>query len=186
MKQKLLHLYIANILFFSLGLPLYGKDENKKLSIASKWIKKTILKNLNFLPYVEYKPSIEPSKSGNILLTELRVFENIIDDHIKFEYDVNQKLILEKGNRIDEIYNIITRKRKLWKKRRRKDPIENVISDINYIRGLTSRYETWGPKWDDQSNLVKSDLNLDEIDLVQFELRRLSKKHQHIIIKQKI
>tara|TARA_B100001142_G_C14086898_1_gene559688 strand:+ start:48 stop:608 length:561 start_codon:yes stop_codon:yes gene_type:complete len=186
LKQKLLHLYIANILLFSLGLPLYGKDDTKKLLIASKWIKRTILKNLNFLPYIEYKPTIKPSKSGNILLTELKVFENIIDDHIKFEYDVNQKLILEKGNRIDEIYNIITRKRKLWRTRRRKDPIEDIISDINYIRGLTSRYERWGPKWDDQTDILKSDLNLDEIDLVQFEIRRLSKKHRHMITKQKI
>ncbi len=186
MKQKLLHLYIANILLFSLGLPLYGKDDTKKLLIASKWIKRTILKNLNFLPYIEYKPTIKPSKSGNILLTELKVFENIIDDHIKFEYDVNQKLILEKGNRIDKMYNIITRKRKLWSKRRRKDPIEDIISDINYIRGLTSRYERWGPKWDDQTDILKSDLNLDEIDLVQFEIRRLSKKHRHMITKQKI
>ena len=186
MKQKLLHLYIAIILLFSLSLPLYGKDDTKKLFIASKWIKKTILKNLNFLPYIEYKPSIKPSKSGNILLTELKVFENIIDDHLRFEYAVNQKLILEKGNRVDEIYKVITKKKKLWNKRRRKDSIENVISDINYIRGLTSRYEPWGPKWGDQTDFLKSDLNLDEIDLVQFELRRLSKKHRHIIIKQKI
>ena len=35
-------------------------------------------------------------------------------------------------------------------------------------------------------DLAKEDLTMDEIDLVQYELRRISKKHKHIILKQKI
>ena len=70
--------------------------------------------------------------------------------------------------------------------RKRKDPIEEKISDINYIRGLTQRYESWSPKWKEKVDLAKEDLTMDEIDLVQYELRRISKKHRHHIFKQKI
>ena len=96
------------------------------------------------------------------------------------------KLKKERGKRIDEIYNIMIRKRRFSRKRKRKDPIEEKVSDINYIRGLTQRYESWSPKWEEKIDLAKEDLTMDEIDLVQYELRRISKKHRHHIFKQKI
>ena len=87
---------------------------------------------------------------------------------------------------IDEIYDIMIRKRRFSRKRKRKDSIEEKISDINYIRGLTQRYESWSPKWEEKIDLAKEDLTMDEIDLVQYELRRISKKHRHHVFKQKI
>ena len=120
------------------------------------------------------------------MLKDLNIFEKITDDHILFEERINEKLKKERGNRIDEIYDAFIRKRRLSRKRKRKDPIEEKISDINYIRGLTQRYESWSPKWSEKVDLAKEDLTVDEIDLVQYELRRISKKHRHLIFKQKI
>ena len=37
-----------------------------------------------------------------------------------------------------------------------------------------------------KTDLAKEDLSIDEIDLVQYEIRRISKKHRHIPFKQKI
>ena len=181
----MLQFYIV-IIFFSYGEPLFGQDSKTRIEKVKKWTKRAVLKKLNFLPYVEYKPSIIPSENGNTLIKDLNIYEKITDDHVQFENKVNEELKKERGKRIDEIYNIIIRKRRFSRKRKRKDPIEEKISDINYIRGLTQRYESWSPKWEEKINLAKEDLTMDEIDLVQYELRRISKKHRHHIFKQKI
>jgi len=181
----MLQFYIV-IIFFSYGEPLFGQDSKTRIEKVKKWTKRAVLKKLNFLPYVEYKPSIIPSENGNTLIKDLNIYEKITDDHVQFENKVNEELKKERGKRIDEIYNTIIRKRRFSRKRKRKDPIDEKISDINYIRGLTQRYESWSPKWEEKINLAKEDLTMDEIDLVQYELRRISKKHAHHIFKQKI
>ena len=165
---------------------MFSQDSKTRIEKVKKWTKRTVLKKLNFLPYVEYKPVIISSKKGGILMSDVNIFEKIIDDHIQFENEVNEELKKERGKRINEIYDIMIRKRRFSRKRKRKDPIEEKISDINYIRGLTQRYESWSPKWEEKVDLAKEDLTMDEIDLVQYELRRISKKHRHHIFKQKI
>jgi len=183
LKHNILQLYIV-IIFFSYAESLFSQDSKTRFEKFKKWTKRTVLKNLNFFPYIEYKPSITPSKNGEALLKDLNTFETITDDHVQFENTVNNELKKERGKRIDEIYDIIRQRRRI--SRKRKDPIEEKISDINYIRGLTQRYESWSPKWEDTVDLTKEDLTIDEIDLVQYELRRISKKHKHHIFKQKI
>ena len=185
LKHNILQLYIVTI-FFCYGESLFSQDSKTRIEKVKKWTTRTILKKLNFLPYIEYKPSIIPSKNWETLLKDLNIFEKITDDHVQFENRVNKELKKERGKRIDEIYDLIIRKRRLSRKRKRKDPIEDKISDINYIRGLTQRYESWSPKWREKIDLTKEDLTMDEIDLVQYELRRISKKHRHHIFKQKI
>ena len=185
LKHNILQVYIV-VIFFSFGDSLVSQDSKTRIERVKKWTKRTLLKKLNFFPYIEYKPSIIPSKNGETLLKDLNIFEKITDDHVQFENRVNEKLKKERGKRIDEIYDIMIRKRRLSRKRKRKDPIEEKISDINYIRGLTQRYESWSPKWEEKIDLTKEDLTMDEIDLVQYELRRISKKHRHHIFKQKI
>ena len=180
-----MRLYLI-IIFFGCGNSSIAQQSEARVNTARKWVKRTILKSFNFLPYIEYKPSIVPSETGEVLLKDLNIFEKITDDHILFEERINEKLKKERGNRIDEIYDAIIRKRRLSRKRKRKDPIEEKISDINYIRGLTQRYESWSPKWSEKVDLAKEDLTVDEIDLVQYQLRRISKKHRHLIFKQKI
>ena len=174
------------ITLFGCGKFLFSQEPKGKIEKSGKWIKRTILKSLNFLPYVEYKPSLTPSPNSEILLRELNTLEKVTDDHIRFENAVNEELEKEKGSRIDEIYDMLRQRRRISRKRKRKDPIEDKISDINYIRGLTQRYESWSPKWEEKVDLAKEDLTMDEIDLVQYELRRISKKHRHVIFKQKI
>ena len=174
------------IAFLGCGKSLLSQEPKGRIERAGKWAKRIVLKKLNFLPYVEYRPSITPSPSSEILLKELNVLEKVTDDHVRFENAVNEELKKERGNRIDEFYDILRQRRRISRKRKRKDPIEDKISDINYIRGLTQRYESWSPKWEEKVDLAKEDLTMDEIDLVHYELRRISKKHRHFILKQKI
>ena len=183
LKHNTLQLYIV-IIFFSYGESLFGQESKTRIERVKKWTKRALLKNLNFFPYIEYKPSVTPSENGKALLKDLNILEKITDDHVQFENDVNEELKKERGKRIDEVYDIIRRRGRI--SRKRKDPIEEKISDINYIRNLTQRYESWSPKWDKKVDLTKEDLTIDEIDLVQYELRRISKKHRHHIFKQKI
>ena len=185
LKQKILQSFLV-IIFFGLVEDVLSQNSDNRLSRSTKWLKRTVLKNLNFLPYIEYRPSTEPSQTGEMLLSELNNYEKIIDDHVEFENEINEELRSEKGKVIDEIYDIIRLRRRIGRKRKRKDPIEEKISDINYIRGLTQRYESWSPKWENKTDLAKEDLSIDEIDLVQYEIRRISKKHRHIPFKQKI
>ena len=183
LKHSILQLYIV-IIFFSYGESLFGQESKTRIERVKKWTKRALLKNLNFFPYIEYKPSVTPSEKGKALLKDLNILEKITDDHVQFENTVNEELKKERGKRIDEFYDIIRRRRRI--SRKRKDPIEEKVSDINYIRNLTQRYESWSPKWDKKVDLTKEDLTIDEIDLVQYELRRISKKHRHYIYKQKI
>ena len=185
LKHNILQLYMA-IIFFSYGGSLFSQDSKIRIEKVKKWTKRTVLKKLNFLPYLEYKPSIIHSENGKTLLKDLTIYENITDDHVQFENKVNEQLKKERGKRFDEIYDIMIRKRRFSRKRKRKDSIDEKISDINYIRGLTQRYDSWSPKWEEKVDLAKEDLTMDEIDLVQYELRRISKKHRHHIFKQKI
>ena len=55
------------------------------------------------------------------LLKDLTIYENITDDHVQFENKVNEQLKKERGKRIDEIYDIMIRKRRFSRKRKRKD-----------------------------------------------------------------
>ena len=59
LKQNVLLLYIA-IIFFSYGGSLFSQDSKTRIERVKKWTKRTVLKKLNFLPYVEYNPSITP------------------------------------------------------------------------------------------------------------------------------
>ena len=42
--------------------------------------------------------------------------------------------------------------------------------------GLTARYETWSLQWYETADLVGNDLSLIEINELQKELKRISKK----------
>ena len=62
------------------------------------------------------------------------------------------------------------------KKKNDKETIEDKIVEITIIRGLTARYETWSLQWDETADLVGNDLSLIEINELQKELKRISKK----------
>ena len=62
------------------------------------------------------------------------------------------------------------------KKNEEKETIEEKIAEIKIIRGLTARYETWSLRWNEKTDLVGNDLSLIEINEIQKELKRISKK----------
>jgi len=131
-------------------------------------IKTAIIKRLRFLPYINYVPDIDPTKSGKTLLDELNRYENIVDDHVELDIAKENELYPD-GKRKFGIKNFV-------KRRKKNDTIEEKIQDINDIRKLTSRYEKWSLVWDAKATLVGNELSLDEIDLIKSEIRRISKK----------
>ena len=87
LKQKILQPFLV-IIFFGLVEDMLSQNSDNRLSRSTKWLKRTVLKNLNFLPYIEYRPSTEPSQTGEMLLSELNNYEKIIDDHVEFENEI--------------------------------------------------------------------------------------------------
>ena len=134
---------------------------------ASK-IKKIIIKKLSFLPYVDYVPDVKPEEPGLILLDELQRYENIVDDHVKFEIAEEKKFYPDSKKRLK-----LTR---FIKKKKINETIEEKVLDIEKIRKLTSRYENWSLGWDDKATLVGKELSIDEIDLIKSEIKRISRK----------
>ena len=129
-------------------------------------IKKVILKKLDFLPFIEYVPSVKPTPSAKPLLDELFIYESIVDDHVDFEL-IDEQNDDKKG---------LLRFRRFLKRKKRSDSIEEKLEDIMTIRILTKRYENWSVQWDATSDIVGKELSLDEIDLIQSEIKRISRK----------
>ena len=129
-------------------------------------IKKAILKKLDFLPFIEYVPSVKPTPSAKPLLDELFIYESIVDDHVDFEL-IDEQNDDKKG---------LLRFRGFLKRKNRSDSIEEKLEDIMTIRILTKRYENWSVQWDATSDMVGKELSLDEIDLIQSEIKRISRK----------
>ena len=129
-------------------------------------IKKVILKKLDFLPFIEYVPSVKPTPSAKPLLDELFIYESIVDDHVDFEL-IDEQNDDKKG---------LLRFQAFLKRKNRSDSIEEKLEDIMTIRILTKRYENWSVQWDATSEMVGKELSLDEIDLIQSEIKRISRK----------
>ena len=139
-------------------------DKSSSISI----FKKTIIKKLEFLPYIDYVPSVVPTESGNTLLDELYIYEKIVDDHNQFELTDLQSAD-QNARRLSKLF-------KYLRKRGKSDSIQEKKEDIMTIRILTKRYENWSVKWDATSEMVGKELSLDEIDLIQSEIKRISRK----------
>jgi hypothetical protein len=139
-------------------------DKSSPISI----FKKTIIKKLEFLPYIDYVPSVVPTESGNTLLDELYIYEKIVDDHNQFELTDLQNED-QNARRLSKLF-------KYLRKRGKTDSIQEKKEDIMTIRILTKRYENWSVKWDATSEMVGKELSLDEIDLIQSEIKRISRK----------
>ena len=139
-------------------------EKNPPISI----LKKTIIKKLEFLPYIDYVPSVVPTESGNTLLDELYIYEKIVDDHNQFELTDLQNED-QNARRLSKLF-------KYLRKRGKSDSIQEKKEDIMTIRILTKRYENWSVKWDATSEMVGKELSLDEIDLIQSEIKRISRK----------
>ena len=90
MKQILLLLYIS-ISSSGCGSILNQNIQAANQRVNVSKVKKIILKKLSFLPYVDYVPDVKPKEPGLILLDELQRYENIVDDHVMFEFAEEKK-----------------------------------------------------------------------------------------------
>ena len=70
MNHTLLQLCLV-IAFFGCGKSLLSQEPKGRIERAGKWVKRAVLKNLNFLPYVEYRPSLTTSFNSEILLIQI-------------------------------------------------------------------------------------------------------------------
>ena len=133
-----------------------------------KIVQKRIKNKLSFLPYVHYVPISKPTENGETLLKELLVYENIVNDH----------LVFGRGKTLginESSYNIF-RKINLIRNKKVNETVNEKKFDIQTIRSITSRYEKWFLIWEEKTDLVGTELTLDEIDLIQSEIKRISKK----------
>ena len=129
-----------------------------------------MLEKLSFLPFIKSKTPTVSSPAKIELLQKLGEYENIVNDHVDFD---NKE---KKG--VDDSQNNTTSKKftGFLKKKNDKETIEDKIAEITIIRGLTARYETWSLQWYETADLVGNDLSLIEINEIQKELKRISKK----------
>ena len=133
-------------------------------------LKKKITNKLSFLPYIDYTPLIEPTENGKTLLDELSIYENIVNDHLIFGRG-NKNNLDDKSKNPLKYIDIKT----LFSKNP-KETINEKKIDIKTIREITSRYEKWFTVWEQKTDLVGTELTIDEIDLIQNEIKRISRK----------
>lgn len=169
MKKILLILYLF-LIFSGCGTFLKSTDPAPELSPKLSPVKKSILEKLSFLPFIKLKTPTESSPAKIELLQKLGEYERIVDDHVAFD---NKD---KKGE--DDTQNRNGKKNSTGslKKKEEKETIEEKIAEIKIIRGLTARYETWSLQWNEKTDLVGNDLSLIEINEIQKELKRISKK----------
>ena len=169
MKQTLLILYLS-VIFSGCGTILSFNKPDPELSPKLTPTKKSILEKLSFLPFIKSKTPTVSSQAKIELLQKLGEYENIVNDHVGFD---NKE---KKG--VDDSQNNTPRKKftGFLMKKNDKETIEDKIAEITIIRGLTARYETWSVQWYETADLVGNDLSLIEINELQKELKRISKK----------
>ena len=115
---------------------------------------------------IYYKNTLRVN-APNELLGE---YENIVNDHVDFD---NKEKKVGDGSQKNTTRKIFTG---FLKKKNDKETLEEKIEEITIIRGLTARYETWSLQWYETAVLVGNDLSLIEINELQKELKRISKK----------
>ena len=166
LKQILLIIFLST-LFSSCGTTLPSMSPSLRPSSKIQLIKKIIIRELHFLPFVKYEFSLEQSPAGEKILLELHQYENIVDDHVKFD----NKNKLEKLRSLKKV-NL----NKLFRKKEDNETIDEKIAEINLIKGLTGRYEEWGPQYDETVDLVGNQLSIYDINSLQKEIKRISRK----------
>ena len=158
------------IIFSGCGTFLKSTKPDPELSSKQSPAKNSILEKLSFLPFIKLKIPTESSPAKIDLLQKLGEYENIVDDHVAFD---NKD---KKGE--DDIQNKTGKENSIGflNKKEEKETIEEKIAEIKIIRGLTTRYETWFLQWNKKTDLIGNDLSLIEINEIQKELKRISKK----------
>jgi len=134
-------------------------------NINLKSLNELVLKKMSFHPYVYYQPDIIPSKNCEILLANLSVYEKIVSEHHTYNESKMPK------NRV-KLKNILA---SIFKKEN--ESLDLKIAEINKIRAITKRYDTWHPSYEKNVELVGEKLSIDEIHLLKNKIKKASKKN---------
>ena len=120
---------------------------------------------MSFHPYVYYQPDIIPSKNCEILLEDLSVYEKIVSEH----YNYNQTKIPTTRVKLKNILVNIFKKKS--------ESLDQKIAEIDKIRAITKRYDTWHPSYEKNVELIGEKLLIDEIHLLKSKIKKASKKN---------
>ena len=134
-------------------------------NINLKSLNELVLKKMSFHPYVYYQPDIIPSKNCEILLANLSVYEKIVNEHHTYNESKMPK------NRV-KLKNILA---SIFKKEN--ESLDLKIAEINKIRAITKRYDTWHPSYEKNVEHVGEKLSIDEINLLKNKIKKASKKN---------
>ena len=134
-------------------------------NINLKSLNEYILKKMSFHPYVYYQPDIIPSKDCEILLKDLSDYEKIVSEH----YNYNQAKIPKTRVKLKNIFANIFKKEN--------ESLDLKIEEINKIRAITKRYDTWHLSYEKNVELVGEKLSIDEIHLLKNKIKKASKKN---------
>ena len=161
--NKLLKIFLVGILISTLFQGCALSPGQKKINLKS--LNKYVLEKMSFHPYVYYQPDIIPSKDCEILLEDLSVYEKIVSEH----YNYNQAKIPKTRLKLKNILVNIFKKES--------ETLDQKIAEIDKIRAITKRYDTWHPSYEKNVELVGEKLSIDEINLLKNKIKKASKKN---------
>ncbi len=135
--------------------------------VANNPSNKKLSQYFSFLPFNKNNTKLEPSEKGVQLIDDLNRYESLIDEHLKLESYLNKK----RSKPI--VKNLLLT---LLNQKIQKESIDDKINDIDSIRALTKRYESWSDNWIEQADIVKNELTYDDLSLIKSEIKRIYKK----------
>ena len=161
--NKLLKIFLVGILISTLFQGCALSPGQKKINL--KTLNKYVLEKMSFHPYVYYQPDIIPSKDCEILLEDLSVYEKIASEHYNYNQAKIPKIRLKLKNILVNIF------------KKESETLDQKIAEIDKIRAITKRYDTWHPSYEKNVELVGEKLSIDEIHLLKNKIKKASKKN---------
>jgi len=135
--------------------------------VANNPSNKRLSQYFSFLPFNKKNTKLEPSEKGVQLIDDLNRYESLIDEHLKLESYIDKKISKPIVKSL-----LLT----LLNQKIQKESIDDKIDDIDSIRALTKRYESWSANWIGQADIVKNELTYDDLSLIKSEIKRIYKK----------
>ena len=161
--NKLLKIFLVGILIPTLFQGCALSPGLKKINLKS--LNKYVLEKMSFHPYVYYQPNIIPSKNCEILLEDLSVYEKIVSEHHTYN---ESKMPKNEIKFINILVNIF---------KKESETLDQKIAEIDKIRAITKRYDTWHPSYEKNVEHVGEKLSIDEIHLLKNKIKKASKKN---------
>ena len=161
--NKLSKMFLAGILISTLFQGCALSPGLKKINLKS--LNEYVLEKMSFHPYVYYQPDIIPSKNCEILLEDLSVYEKIVSEHYNYNQTKVPKTRIKLKNILVDIF------------KKEDETLDQKIAEIDKIRAITKRYDTWHPSYEKNVELIGEKLSIDEIHLLKNKIKKASKKN---------